>query len=44
MVPHELSKSDIVKIVEQLNMLLPFDFVNKQGRGRGKRLITTRAI
>jgi len=43
MVPHELSKSDIVKIVEQLNMLLPFGFINKQGRGRGKRLITARA-
>ena len=36
MVPHELSKSDIVKIIEQLNMLLPFGFINKQGRGKGK--------
>jgi len=33
MVPHELSKSDIVKIIDQLNMLLPSNFVNKQGRG-----------
>ena len=42
MVPQELTKSDIVKIIEQLDKLLPSNFVNKQGRGR-KRLILTRA-
>ncbi len=36
MAPQELSKSDIVKIIEQLDKLLPSNFVNKQGRGRRK--------
>ncbi|ACR78780.1 hypothetical protein [Kosmotoga olearia] len=36
MVPQELTKSDIVKIIEQLDKLLPSNFVNKQGRGRRK--------
>jgi len=36
MVPQELSKSDIVKIIEQLDKLLPSNFVNKQGRDRRK--------
>jgi len=36
MIPHELSKSDIVKIIELLDMLLPSNFVNKQGRDRRK--------
>ena len=36
MVPQELTKSDIVKIIEQLDKLLPSNFVNKQGRGRKK--------
>ena len=35
-VPQELTKSDIVKIIEQLDKLLPSNFVNKQGRGRRK--------
>ena len=30
MVPRELSKSDIVRIIEQLDKLLPSSFVNKQ--------------
>ena len=34
MVPQVLTKSDIVKIIEQLDELLPSNFVNKQGRGR----------
>ena len=34
MVPQELTKNDIVKIIEQLDKLLPSIFVNKQGRGR----------
>ena len=42
MIPQKLTKSDIVKIIELLDKLLPSNFVNKQGRGR-KRLITTRA-
>jgi len=36
MVPHELSKSDIVKIIEQLDKLLPSISINKQGRDRRK--------
>jgi len=36
MVPQELTKSDIVKIIEQLDKLLPTNIVNKQGRGRKK--------
>jgi len=36
MVPQELSKSDIVKIIELLDKLLPFNSINKQGRGRRK--------
>ena len=35
-VPQVLTKSDIVKIIEQLDKLLPSNFVNKQGRGRRK--------
>ena len=34
MVPQELTKSDIVKIIEQLDKLLPSNFVNKQGRNK----------
>jgi len=33
MVPQRLSKSDIVKIFELLDMLLSSNFVNKQGIG-----------
>ncbi|RKX45832.1 MAG: hypothetical protein DRP27_03045 [Thermotogae bacterium] len=36
MAPQELSKSDIVKIFERLDKLLPSNPVNKQGRGRRK--------
>jgi len=36
MVTQELTKNDIVKIIEQLDKLLPSIFVNKQGRGRKK--------
>ena len=36
MVPQGLSKSGIVKTIEQLNKLLPSNFVDKQGRGRRK--------
>jgi len=36
MVPQELAKSDIVKIIEQLGKLLPSNFVNRQVRGRRK--------
>jgi len=36
MVSQELSKSDIVKIIEQLDKLLPSNFVSKQRRGRRK--------
>ena len=43
MVPQELTKSDIVKIIEQLNKLLPSNFVNKQGRGR-KKVYSDRSI
>ena len=32
-VPQELAKSDIAKIIEQLNKFLPSNFVNKQGKG-----------
>ena len=35
-VPQVLTKSDIVKIIERLDKLLPSNFVNKQGRGRRK--------
>ena len=35
-VPQELTKNDIVKIIEQLDKLLPSNFVSKQGRGRRK--------
>jgi len=35
-VPQVPTKSDIVKIIEQLDKLLPSNFVNKQGRGRRK--------
>ena len=31
-VPQVLTKNDIVKIIEQLDKLLPSNFVNKQGR------------
>jgi len=31
MVPRELSKSDIVRIIEQLDKFLSSNFVNKQG-------------
>jgi len=34
MVPQELTKSDIVKIIEQLDKLLPSNFVNKQYKNR----------
>ena len=33
MVPQELTKSDIVKIIEQLDRLLLPNLVNKQGDG-----------
>ncbi len=36
MIPQKLTKSDIVKIIEQLDKLLPSNFVNKQGRSRRK--------
>ena len=36
MVPQELSKSDIVKIIELLDKLLPSNSINKQGRDRRK--------
>ncbi|RKX46481.1 MAG: hypothetical protein DRP27_01220 [Thermotogae bacterium] len=36
MVPQELSKGDIVKVIEQLDKLLPSISINKQGRGRRK--------
>jgi len=36
MIPQKLTKSDIVKIIEQLDKLLPSNFVNKQGRDRRK--------
>ena len=36
MVSQELSKSDIVKIIERLDKLLPSNFVSKQRRGRRK--------
>jgi len=36
MVPQELPKSDIVKIIEQLDKLLPSNSINKQGRDRRK--------
>ncbi|MHA1408400.1 MAG: hypothetical protein ACTSSG_13600 [Candidatus Heimdallarchaeaceae archaeon] len=36
MVPQELTKSDIVKIIEQLDKLLPPNFANKQGRSERK--------
>ena len=36
MVPQVLTKSDVVKIIEQLDKLLPSNFVSKQGRGRRK--------
>ncbi|MHA1408353.1 MAG: hypothetical protein ACTSSG_13365 [Candidatus Heimdallarchaeaceae archaeon] len=36
MIPQVLTKSDIVKIIERLDKLLPSNFVNKQGRGRRK--------
>jgi len=36
MAPQELSKSDIVKIIKQLDKLLPSISINKQGRGRRK--------
>ncbi|RKX37468.1 MAG: hypothetical protein DRP20_04625 [Thermotogae bacterium] len=32
-VPQVLAKSDIVKIIEQLDKLLPSNFVSKQGDG-----------
>ena len=32
MVPQELTKSDIVNIIEQLDKLLPSNFVNKEGK------------
>jgi len=31
MVPQVLTKSDIEKIIEQLDKILPSNFVNKQG-------------
>ena len=36
MIPQQFSKSNIVKIIKQLDNLLPSNFLNKQGRGRKK--------
>jgi len=35
-VPQVPTKNDIVKIIEQLDKLLPSNFVSKQGRSRRK--------
>ena len=42
MIPQQFSKSNIVKIIKQLDNLLPSNFLNKQGRGR-KRCTPTKA-
>ena len=36
MIPQKLTKSDIVKIIELLDKLLPSNSINKQGRDRRK--------
>jgi len=41
MIPHELSKSDIVKIIEQLDVLLPSTPLTNKAEIE-ERLITTR--
>ena len=38
MISQKLTKSDIVKIIDQLDKLLPSNFVNKQGRDGASRI------
>jgi hypothetical protein len=40
----ELTKTDIIKIIEQLDRLLPTNFIDKQDRGRKEACIVSRRV